>query len=29
MLVLIKITYCGDGQLIWLGDHFEKVAFGG
>jgi len=23
----IKITYCRDGQLIWLTDHFEKVAF--
>jgi len=27
VLVLIKITYCRDGQLIWLGDHFEKAAF--
>jgi len=23
MLVLIKITYCRDEQLIWLAGHFE------
>jgi len=21
------MTYCRDGQLIWLEGHFEKVAF--
>jgi len=29
MLALIKITYCKDGELIWLVGHFEKVAFSG
>jgi len=29
MLVLIKITYCRDGQLLWLQGHFEKAAFSG
>jgi len=29
MLVLIKMTYCRDGQLIWLEGHFEKAAFVG
>ena len=24
---VITITYCRDGQLIWLMGHFEKVAF--
>ena len=24
MPVLIKITYCSDGQSIWLKGHFEK-----
>jgi len=24
MPVLIKITYCRDGQSIWLEGHFEK-----
>jgi len=24
---VIKITYCRDGQIIWLEDYFEKVAF--
>jgi len=23
MLILTKITYCRDGQLIWLEGHFE------
>jgi len=23
---VIKITYCGDGQLIWLEGRFEKVG---
>jgi len=27
MLVLMKIIYCWDGQLIWLGGHFDKVTF--
>jgi len=27
MLVLTKITYCRDEQLIWLTDHFEMAAF--
>jgi len=27
MLVLIKITYCEDGQLMWLKGHFEKFVF--
>jgi len=27
MLVLTKITYCRDGQLIWLRGHIEKAAF--
>jgi len=27
MLVLIEITYCKDGQLIWLGGHFQKAVF--
>jgi len=26
---VIKITYCRDGQLIWLDGHFEKAAFSG
>jgi len=29
MHVLIKITYCSDGQLLWLEGHFEKAAFSG
>jgi len=29
MLVLIKITYYRDGQLIWLEGHFAKGAFSG
>jgi len=29
MLILIKITYGTDRQLIWLGGHFEKAAFSG
>jgi len=29
MLVLIKITYCRDGQSIWLEGHFETAAFSG
>jgi len=29
MLVLIKITCCRDGQLIWLAGHFEMTAFSG
>jgi len=29
MLVLIKITYCRDGQLIWLDVRFEKAVFSG
>jgi len=29
MLVLIKITYCRGGPLIWFGRHFEKAAFSG
>jgi len=29
MLVLIEITFCRDGQLIWLEGHFEKAAFSG
>jgi len=24
---VIKITNCRDGQLVWLGEHFEKAAF--
>jgi len=27
MLVLTKITYCMDGQLICLSGHFETAAF--
>jgi len=27
MLVLTKITYYGDVQLIWLEGHFEMAAF--
>jgi len=27
MLVVIQITYCRDGQLIWLERHLEKAAF--
>jgi len=26
---LIKITYCRDGQLIWLDSRFEMPAFSG
>jgi len=29
MLVLFKIPYHRDGQLIWLEGHFEKAAFSG
>jgi len=29
MPVPIKITYCRDGQSIWLKGHFEKAAFSG
>jgi len=29
MLVLIKITYYRDGQLIWLEGHYAKAAFSG
>jgi len=29
MLVLTKITYCRDGQLIWLAGHVEITAFSG
>jgi len=29
MLVAIKITYCRDEQLIWLGSRFEKAAYSG
>jgi len=29
MFVLIKIIYCRDRQLIWLGGHFQKAAFTG
>jgi len=29
MLVPIKLTYCRNGQLIWLEGHFEKYAFSG
>ena len=25
--IVVTITYCRDGQLIWLNGHFEKVAF--
>ena len=27
--VLVKIIYCRDRQLIWLGDYFRKAAFSG
>jgi len=27
MRVVIKITFCKDGQLICLGGHFEKAVF--
>jgi len=27
MLVLTKMTYCRDGQLICLAGHFELAAF--
>jgi len=27
VLVLTKIIYCRDGQLIWLAGHFEMAAF--
>jgi len=29
MLVPTKITYCTDGQLIWLEGRFEMAAFSG
>ena len=29
MLVLIKITYCRDGQMIWLEGHFVKATCSG
>jgi len=29
MLVPIKITYCGDGQIMRLEGHFVKAAFSG
>jgi len=29
MLVLMKITYYSDKQLIWLESNFEKAAFSG
>jgi len=29
MYVLIKTTYCRDGQLIWLAGHFEMATFSG
>jgi len=29
MLVLIKITYCSDGPLLWFVCHPEKAAFYG
>jgi len=27
MLVLTKITYCRDGQIVWSAGHFEMAAF--
>jgi len=29
VLQVIKITYCRDERLIWLGDNFENAAFSG
>jgi len=29
MLVLIKITYCSDGPLLWFKGRSEKAAFCG
>jgi len=29
MLVLTKITYFRDGQLIWFVGHFEMATFSG
>jgi len=29
MLVLIKITYCRVGQLVWHGGHIKKDTYNG
>jgi len=29
MPVLLKITYCKDGKLIWLEGYFDKAALSG
>jgi len=29
MLVLTKITYCSDEQLIWFAGHLEMAAISG